>query len=375
MIGEGSIPQSQGEIVVERIRVLLLIPRLGTGGAEQVMALVAKGLSREKFEVHLGLVTACDAVTDRLPSWLKVYALGATRARAGAFGLLELVWQIRPDVILSGAAQISFLTLLVRPLFPPKTRVLVRQNGTVSSALRFGSVPGYTRLLYRLLYRRADKVICQSGAMAEDLARELGMDSKQISVLANPVDLEGIRSAMEKPVGRADAGPHLLAVGRLTWEKGFDLLLRAFAAVPKRFPHADLTIAGAGQEEAELKTLCKRLGLEDRVKFAGHVSHVYALFPGATVFVLSSRYEGMPNALLEAAAAGLPLVATPASGGIVELLGSGRGSWLADEITAEALGTAMIGALEKILPGERFCHAFFPSAHAQATKAVSYGAE
>jgi glycosyltransferase involved in cell wall biosynthesis len=219
-------------------------------------------------------------------------------------------------VVLSGATEISFLILLLRPFLPRKTSVLVRQNGTVSSALAFGSVPRSMQLLYRLLYRRPDRVICQSRAMAKDLVQVAGISEEQIAVLPNPVDLEGIRAAWGDPSAWSGPGPHLLAVGRLSREKGFDLLLEAFAAVRHRFPHADLILAGAGREEAKLKSLCRSLELEMAVRFVGQVNCPYVFFPGATLFVLSSRHEGMPNALLEAAAAGLPIVATPASGGV-----------------------------------------------------------
>ncbi|MGA3136300.1 MAG: glycosyltransferase, partial [Terracidiphilus sp.] len=90
--------------------------------------------------------------------------------RSGAFKLLQLIRRLKPDVILSGMFHLNFLVLLLRPLFPRGTRVLVRQNGTVSAALAFAGLPGYTRLLYRVLYRRADRVICQTRAMAKDLA-------------------------------------------------------------------------------------------------------------------------------------------------------------------------------------------------------------
>ena len=128
------------------------------------------------------------------------------------------------------------------------------------------------------------------------------------------------------------------------------------------FPGADLIIAGSGPEEATLKLLCRSLCLESAVSFAGHVDPVFAFFPGTTLFVLSSRYEGMPNALLEAAAAGLPLVATPASGGIVDLLCGQPGAWLATEISAKSLAATIVTALSAIRPGERFHHQFFPSA-------------
>ena len=300
------------------------------------------------------------------PEGVAIHAFGATRARSAALGLVRLVWRLRPDVILSGAPEISFLVLFLRPFLPRPTRVLVRQNGTVSWALAHGNVPRYTRLLYRLLYRRADGVICQSRAMAEDLARETAVPREKIVVLPNPVDLEGIVAAQSAPSAWRGEGPHLLAAGRLSNEKGFDLLIEALARVRTRFPSADLTIAGSGGEKAALEALSRKANLGDAFHIADSLSTPYALFPGATLFVLSSRFEGMPNALLEAAAAGLPLVATPASGGVVELLEGRQGAWLAAEISTDALADALLLALENLHPGQRFRHTFFSSKTAAA---------
>jgi glycosyltransferase involved in cell wall biosynthesis len=326
-----------------------------------VMALLARGLSQEKYEVHLGLVGQAKEGGESLPSWLSVHALDAERARAAAFPLLRLIWRLRPAVVLSGAAEVSLLVLMLRPLFPPSTSVLVRQTATASSVLAFGRLPRFTRLLYRLLYRHSDHVICQSQAMAKDLAAAAGIDAEQIAVLPNPVDLKGIRVAMRAPFARSDSEPQLLAIGRLSREKGFDMLLKAMVTVREQFPDVKLILAGAGQEEAALKSLSCELGLETAVRFAGHVDRPYALFPEATLFVLPSRHEGMPNALLEAAAAGLPLVATPASGGVADLLRGRTGAWLAPEISAEALAATIIAALKTIRPGARFSHDFLPS--------------
>ncbi len=186
-----------------RPKVLLLIPHLGGGGAERVTALLARGLSAEKYELHLGLITQT-ATSEALPSSVHVHALGARRVRAGAFRLLRLIWRLKPDLIVSGIFHLNFLVLLLRPFFPRGTRVLVRQNGTVSTTLAFGGLPGYTRLLYRLLYRRADRVICQTQSMAEDLARELGVPENRLAVLPNPVDVEEIRSFHRPESGTAN---------------------------------------------------------------------------------------------------------------------------------------------------------------------------
>jgi len=259
-------------------------------------------------------------------------------------------------------AHLNFLVLLLRPLFPSRTRVLVRQNATVSAALAEGGLPWYTRILYRLLYPTADLVICQTRAMVEDLSKIVRLVPNRVAVLSNPVDLEGIHTPVEAVACWTGPGPHLLAVGRLVTSKGFDLLLDALARVRIHFPNAELLIAGEGPQRPclELQTMC--MNLRSAVRLAGHVDRPYRFFPGADLFVLSSRHEGMPNALLEAAAAGLPLVATPASGGVVELLRESRGVWLTQEISAESLAKTVLGALGSLKPGERFHHEFMSTA-------------
>jgi glycosyltransferase involved in cell wall biosynthesis len=147
-------------------------------------------------------------------------------------------------------------------------------------------------------------------------------------------------------------------VGRLSHEKGFDLLLQALVAVRREFPETNLLIAGAGAEESALKAERHALGLDDAVRFAGDLAHPWSLFQGATLFVLSSRQEGLPNALLEAAAAGLPIVTLPATGGVADLVRDEAGVWLAPEISAEALAASLLASLHALRPGERFVHSF-----------------
>lgn len=344
-----------------RDRILLLIPHLGGGGAEQVAALLARGLSAEKYELHLALITGSES-PGQLPPSVTVHALGASRVRYAALPLLRLVRGLQPELILSCMAHLNFLVLLMRPLFPRRTRVLVRQNATVSSALAADPLPRFRRILYRLLYRLADRIICQSRAMADDLAAELDLAPQQLAVLPNPVDFSAIRDAAGGPSLWAGPGPHLLAVGRLAHEKGFDLLLDAFAEVRARFPQADLVIAGEGAERANLEAQAHRLGLAEAVHLAGHVDAPYRFYPGATLFVLSSRQEGMPNALLEAAAAGLPLVATPASGGVIDLLSGCAGAWLAPAASTPAMAETLLQSLTALQPGQRFQFPFISSA-------------
>jgi glycosyltransferase involved in cell wall biosynthesis len=347
-----------------RPKVLLLIPHLGGGGAEQVTALLARNLSSTKYEVHLGLITQGEVDSNLMPPSVSVHPLAAARVRFGLWPLLRLVWGLKPHVILSGMAHLNLAVLLLRPLFPRGTRVLVRQNGALAAAQAFGDHPGTTRLGFKLLYRRADCIVCQTQAMAQEIARELRIPEARLAVLPNPVDVEAIRAraAPGHPGhwARPDPGPgpHLLAVGRLSHEKGFDLLVSALATVRERFPAADLTIAGAGAEEAPLKAQSRQLGLESAVTFVGHVLCPAEYFRAASVFVLCSRHEGLPNAMLEAVAAGLPIVALPSSQGVVDLLGGREGVWLAGETSSVALTNALLAALANLRTSERFPHVF-----------------
>ena len=325
-----------------RPRLLLLIPHLGGGGAEQVIALLARGLDPLKYDLHLALITqtapAPELVTVRLPLSVTVHLLGAR-------------------VILSGMFHLNFLVLLLRPFLGFPVRILIRQNGTASAAL--ATLPRYNRLFYRVLYPRADCVLCQSAAMARDLHESFAIRDSHLTVLPNPIDFDAIGSPHRvPPEAWPDSGPHLLAVGRLSHEKGFDLLLKSLSLVLRQIPTADLVIAGSGAEDNALKAQCRTLALGNSVRFLGHVADPAAWFPAATLFVLSSRHEALPNALLEAAAAGLPIVSTPASQGLVELIRDQPGVWLAADSTVEALAVALTTALNTLRPRQRFQHAF-----------------
>ncbi len=343
--------------------VLLLIPHLGGGGAERVIELLARHLQSGKHEIHLCLVTQTDIGSVSLPRHVIVHALGATRVRYGATRLFHLIWRLRPGAIFSGIAHLNLLVLLLRPFLPRKTRIYIRQNGPVTETLVAHSFyGGVLQWLRSFLYRRADGIICQSPSMANEVSEFTRIPLERLFVLNNPIDIEAIRGPLHhQPAKWNGAGPHLCAVGRLSKEKGFDLLLEAFAEVKSRFPTADLAIAGAGPEKPALGKLCETLGLNRAVRFLGQVDTPASCFHGASLFVVSSRYEGLPNALLEAVAGGLPIVAVPASPGLVELLAGKPGVWLAHEISAEALSESLTAALGALRPGERFAHPWIES--------------
>jgi glycosyltransferase involved in cell wall biosynthesis len=227
---------------------------------------------------------------------------------------------------------------------------MVREDISVSAELdQDAAHPGFWRWVYRHYYPRADKIVCVSEFARKDLVENFGIPRAKIVVIYNPVDVERVRrlaEASESPY--KGPGPHLVAVGRLWRQKGFDLLLDALAQVRKAIP-ARLTILGEGPLEADLKAQAQKLGLLDSVRFAGFQTNPYPFFKHADLFVLSSRYEGLPLVVLEALALGKPVVAMDCPGGAREILEGCPGGWLVPELDARHLADTLEAALR---PGE-----------------------
>jgi glycosyltransferase involved in cell wall biosynthesis len=261
-------------------------------------------------------------------------------------------------------AHLNLMVLLLRPLLPTMIRVCVRQNGDLSATLAAFKISWLARRLYAIAYRRAHRVICQTPPMAAELLSQLGLEPQKLIVLLNPIDIDEIRAASSPAITvHPSPNPRLVAIARLAHEKGLDLLLEAFAGLLRNHSNAELEILGTGPCRHALQAQCQALGIEDHVHFRGEVSHPARYFQSVTAFVLSSRHEGLPNALLEAAAAGIPIVALPASAGLVRLVSSQPGVWLAKTISASALENALINALASIQPGQRFSHTWVEPFH------------
>ncbi|WP_109484682.1 glycosyltransferase [Occallatibacter savannae] len=339
----------------QRPTLLLLIPHLAGGGSERVIETLARSLDSAKYNVHLALIAPAQS-HHQLPSLpATVHQLAATRVRRSIIPLLSLIWKIRPDLILSGIAHLNLLVLALKPFIPRATRIMVRQNGALAETLRSIS-PLLSRRAYSLAYRHADRVICQSKAMAQEIRSGLHVRMSDLVVLPNPTDVSSIRSMSFSQQKSISAILTLIAIGRLVPQKGFDLLLDALAALPPQLSSTELILVGEGPQQSHLERQALELGIRSRIHFVGHVPDPVVRFPYATAFVLSSRTEGMPNAMLEAAAAGLPIVATPASAGVVDLLKNHDGVWLASCVSSEALRIVLQDALVSLRPGQRYPH-------------------
>jgi glycosyltransferase involved in cell wall biosynthesis len=339
-----------------RRKVMFLIPTLLGGGSERVIVNLLRHLDRARFQCTLVVVDMHDAAYRAdIPADVELVDLDYRRVRYAVPGIIQMIWLRRPDVVLSTLGHMNLALGLVRAILPWRTRFIARETIVVSELLRSKLLGRVLAFAYRVLYRSFDAVVCQSRDMRNDLVDNMRLPAGKIFLIHNPVDVERVRmlaSAHEAADNamREVTGPgvvSLVAAGRLVHQKGFDLLLDALAQLAD--PRLHLTLLGEGPLRSELERQVRALGLERQVRFAGFQPNPYSFFAHADALVLSSRYEGFPNVVLEALACGTPVVATPAPGGVREILANVAGCHLAERIDSESLAAA----LSRVVPGRR----------------------
>jgi len=230
------------------------------------------------------------------------------------------------------------------------SRLIVRESNTPSKAVAADRhvLARLVPLLKRWTYPTAAAIVANSRGAAEDLARVLNVPRQQIHLIYNPTYdnslLEQAKEPVEHPWFQVGEPPVVLGVGRLTYQKDFGTLLRAFARVRKERV-CRLVLLGEGAERAKLEALAEELGVRTEVALPGFVENPYKYMARAAVFVLSSRYEGLPNVLIEALACGVPVVATDCPSGPGEILLDGRAGLLGPVADAEAMAAAILRLL------------------------------
>jgi len=332
------------------MRIVFVMPNLAGGGAERVMITVLRHLDRSRFEPILMTVDLSGPYVASIPENVQVVNLHSGRVRHAWRKMIKEINRLQPDVVMSTMDYMNLAVLAGKMAYAQKPRIIVREANTPTLAI--GALGFLKRVmfktLYRLLYTKADGIIVQSEGMKQDLLDFLpSLSPNKVIRIYNPLDVTTVlRQAGKKEDAFLPSSPkQIVAAGRLTYQKGFDLLLSAFAQVAQIVQDVRLTILGEGPLEAELKAQARALGIEERVCFLGFQRNPYAFLAQADLFVLPSRWEGFPNILLEALACGCRVVATDCPSGPREILQQNQYGLLVEPEQVAALANGMIGVL------------------------------
>jgi GalNAc-alpha-(1->4)-GalNAc-alpha-(1->3)-diNAcBac-PP-undecaprenol alpha-1,4-N-acetyl-D-galactosaminyltransferase len=327
-------------------RLTLVIHALNSGGAERVLATLASHWAETGRQVTL--ITLADEDTDRYPLHPAVrrVGLGLLKPSRSAWDALRNNWHrlrrlrraiddSRPELVVSFTDQMNVLTLLASRNAP--WRVLIAERND----LRRQRMSQVWELLRRRTYPRCAAAVVQTEAVAAHVRRLVG--GRPVFVIANAVagpEPERHHEGISPP-----ARPYVVGMGRLDDQKGFDLLIDAFVRMAAEHPDVDLRIIGEGPRREALEHRVSKHGLTARVQLLGWLDQPAAVLRGAELFVLSSRWEGFPNALLEAMACGLPAVSFACDSGPAEIVRHGVDGRLVPPEDVPALAAAIDGLL------------------------------
>jgi len=326
--------------------VLGILPSMSDGGAERALIRILNDQSL-RWRTDLIVLKAGEGLRELVSDRVVLHELGSK-----SFPLLQLLWlliRLKPEVAFSTFGDVNIALSFIKRCCFFKFRLVLREPACpvrVFESSRFGWLQRY---LYPFAYGWADEVIVLSMANRQQLVSIVGQRRLNIRVIDNvPEQREAAAPTVEV------SGKYFIAVGRLVGQKGFDILVLAFKAFLKSNHDYRLYIVGDGGQREYLETLVGECDLVGKVVFCGQLENPLSIVASASAYVLSSRFEGVSNAMLEALMLGVPVIATTESTSADEYIVDGESGVLVAKTNVECL-------LEGMLK--------FASGHVKASKA------
>lgn len=325
------------------------------GGVERVMLNLALGFVGRGLDVDMVVGKGEGPLLAQVPAGVRIVDLGVARMHRALPGLVRYLRSERPEALLSALDHSNVVALWARAVARVPTRVVVSVHfDTGEIVARARTIRDRTvRLWTRAFYPWADTVVAVSQGVAEDLVVRTRLPRGNVRVIYNPVVTPELFARAGEHPGHPwflpGAPPVVLGVGRLSKQKDFPTLIEAFREV-RCIRQVRLLILGEGEERPHLERLVHEAGLGGDVELPGFVANPFSFMKRAAVFVLSSRWEGLPTVLIEALALGTPVVATDCPSGPAEILEGGKWGRLVPMGDVDAMAEAILRSLDEGSP-------------------------
>ncbi len=335
-------------------KVTIFVSFSGQGGVERMITNLAQGMIDAGVAVDMVLIKAKGEHIKAIPEQARIIKLSSRHTATSLFELIGYLRRERPDAILAVKHRAIKTAALACRLTGLNIPLAGRLGTTVSAALK-GRSALKKWLWYRSMrngYRHVDTIVAVSQGVADDVRTITALPDNRLRVVRNPVITPALyqqaNETLDHPWFNDSNIPVILGAGRLTRQKDFPTLLRAFAKVRQQQP-CRLMILGEGSDRAELEQLAGELGISDDFDMPGFVANPFKYIARVQLFVLSSRWEGSPNSLTEALALGTPVVSTDCPSGPIELLEKGKYGPLIEMGDHQGMAQAIISTLAKPL--------------------------
>jgi glycosyltransferase involved in cell wall biosynthesis len=330
-------------------RVSLFVATLAGGGAERVAANLSSGLSNLGYAVDLIVCDGTGAMRRVLKGDVRLIDLRCGKVKWAVLHLRRYFLKRRPSAVISIQTDCNLATLIVSRLVRKPPRIIISEHNICKKPGERNSLGVlFRRFLIKRLYPHADAMVAVSKGVKSDYQELIGTSCCNVKVVYNPAydeDTLGAKAEAHSCSMPSSDSPFVLAVGRLTRQKGFDSLVEAFSQISE-LVDCNVVILGEGEERTALQEQIDRLGLRRRISLKGFVGDPCTYFKGASLFVLSSRWEGFGLVLVEALAYGKRIVSTNCRSGPSEILENGKYGRLVPEDDVAALAHAIAEELK-----------------------------
>lgn len=301
-------------------KIIFIIPHLGKGGAERFFSILLNNLDREKFDITLLLIYGLEGeYLQELNKDIRIETLNKSKLRYCFFELWKYLRNINPDIVVSTIGSLNIIISCLIPFLSKKIKFIARESNIISLL----PCTKFEKFGYKYMFNNFFKIIAQSEDMKKDLIKHTNVSEKKIIVINNAIDNKIINKFLNKNEVKKSKKIRLINIGRLTAQKGQDMLIEIFSKIIKKNKEIELLILGSGPKEGELKKKVKELELEKEIHFLGFQNNPYSYMKSSDIYVATSRYEGFPNILLEANYCGLPIISFECKGGINEIIENG----------------------------------------------------
>jgi len=309
-----------------------VIPTLNGGGAERIFVNYIRSLDQNIYDIALLLVNRTGEFLSLIPDHVKIVDIGKSKTRYGFFKIIKQIKNIDPELIVSTTNRMNILVLLSSFFISRRIKICLYEPSMPSAQFDNNYLPRYYLLLMKLLYRFADYIIAQTTAMGIEIIKYYLIDKDKLLVTSNPIDTKLIdesTSGQNNPFD--DNFINIVASGRIREEKGYEFLLKAFEKVIKYDIKYRLHILGTVGDKNYMKKLNKLIdenNMNNFVQFLGFQINPFPFYKYADLFVLSSKWEGLPNVVLEALYLKTPVIVTDCIPHFRELITNGKNGYV-----------------------------------------------
>jgi glycosyltransferase involved in cell wall biosynthesis len=332
-------------------KISLFIPTLEGAGAEKIVLTLANSFVSKGYHVDLIVIKFKGAFCEQVDSSINVINLNCKRVIFSLFPLINYLNLNKPDILLASLTHINIVSIIAGLFSRVKTKVIVIEHSLKTKLFKNLNLKNRMVDLFMLFtYPKAYRVVAVSKEVAKNISVRSGIELSKIDIINNPIYSNSIilksKENLNHPWFLENQPPVILSVGRLTEEKNFSLLIRAFANVRNKY-NVRLLILGEGKLREQLTALASKLGVEKDFCMPGFVENPYAYMSRASLFVMSSDYEGFGNVLVEAMACGTPIISTNCPGGPAEILENGLWGELVPVGDLKTLTSSIINTFNK----------------------------